>query len=152
MSQPEERKLSKHPTDVLIRALAQRQLNPTAQNVIHIVERMAEAPFPTVSSHLWRRLRDEQWSRDTTEDQYLDDLRRAVRHRDTRICIYQRRGGNLAAALAATHLVVQPCRLGDCSEQLLFVVYSADRGIIISGYQVSSLEALGLPKEVVWLR
>jgi hypothetical protein len=31
---------------------------------------------------------------------------------------------------------------------MLFVVYSADRGIILSGYQASSLSRIALPEDV----
>jgi hypothetical protein len=30
-------------------------------------------------------------------------------------------------------------------------VYSADRGIILSGYQISGLETAGIPESVQWL-
>jgi hypothetical protein len=34
----------------------------------------------------------------------------------------------------------------------LLVVYSADRGVLITGYQFSSLAHVRLPGEVVWLK
>jgi len=41
----------------------------------------------------------------------------------------------------------QPVSLPD-----MLVVYSPDRGIILTGYQVSNLDRTGIPAEARWLR
>ncbi len=34
----------------------------------------------------------------------------------------------------------------------LLVIYSADRGILVTGYQCSSLATAAIPKEALWLK
>lgn len=170
-------RLSQHRIDVLIRRIASGSYRPSAGEVKQILEKIAAAPFdpkqapvppplvgtsyldfdlgdhaPAAIVHLIQRvIGDEQWRRGTTLSQYLDDLQAAVRSRDARLAIYWRRGGAIAATLTPTGAVVPPGRLGDDTLPALFVVYSADRGIILSGYQVSGLETVGIPEDVIWL-
>lgn len=111
---------------------------------------MAEATFPTVGPHLARRLRERQWAEGITEERYLDDLRRAIRAADARLALYMRRGGHIAAVVSDTARIIPALRRGASSRPLLFVVYSADRGIIVTGYQASDLGHIGLPEGVLW--
>jgi len=37
-------------------------------------------------------------------------------------------------------------------ERQLLVIYSADRGIIVTGYQFSELPETGIPSEARWLK
>ncbi len=102
--------------------------------------------------HVARRvLIDEQWSERTTLRSYLDDLRRAVRHPDARFAVYHRRGGALAAILAPTNLIVSSESRGARALAGLIVVYSADRGCLITGYQYSSEATLYIPGDAQWL-
>jgi hypothetical protein len=112
---------------------------------------MAEAPFPACTGHLAKRIRDKQWIEETTEQDYLDDLRQAVRDDDAHLVVYRRRGGNLAAVLTETTRIIEGHRLGANWDPLFFVVYSADPGIILSGYQANSLNPIALPEDVRWL-
>jgi len=34
----------------------------------------------------------------------------------------------------------------------VFVIYAADRGRIVSGYQASGVEAIAIPDDVQWLK
>ena len=168
---------SHHPADQLIRELIQSGRATEPAEIERILDRMALAVFDprvvrvpihergltygnrlileradSLFLHLVRRvLIREQWGVGTTPDQYLDDLRQVVRAQDISLAIYSRRGGSLAAALAPTDQVVPPERRGPRSLPELFVVYSADRGIIVTGYQVSSRDVLAIPKDARWL-
>ncbi|MBI4492754.1 MAG: hypothetical protein HY690_08195 [Chloroflexi bacterium] len=143
--------LSPHPVDRLIRDLLQTGRGSTQTEVEQIIQRLVTAPFPTSQPHLVKRLHEEQWLA-TTEAEYIEDLRRAIRHPTARLAIYVRRGGHIAVTLTATDEVVPPSRRGARALPELLVVYSADRGIIISGYQISSLATTGVPKNARWLR
>ena len=58
----------------------------------------------------------------------------------------------MVAVIAATDVVIDPSRRGAGAAALLFVAYSADRGIIVTGYQASGLTTVALPEDVLWLR
>ncbi len=57
----------------------------------------------------------------------------------------------MAASLAPTREAVPASRQGSLSLPWLFVVYSADRGIIVTGYQVASLDEISIPEGTRWL-
>ncbi len=173
----EERHFSDHPTDRLIRELIQTG-RPGEQDEIHrILDRMADVPFdprivPALARergityegrivqqrdealfiHLVRRvLRDRQWAYGTTQQEYVDDLHRSIRSPSAKLALYQRRGGYVAATLTPTDHAVAAMRRGPRSVEELWVVYSADRGIILTGYQVSSRDEVSIPKDTRWL-
>jgi hypothetical protein len=97
-----------------------------------------------------RVLVEEQWIEGTTAAKYLADLREAVRSPDARLVVYRRRGGPLAAVLAPNTVPV--LRRGPKPQPFLYVVYSADRGIIVSGYQASGLAEINVPAGARWLK
>jgi hypothetical protein len=102
--------------------------------------------------HLVRRVvLDQAWTMGTTAEEYLQDLHRAARVGGVRLAVYTRRGGAIVGILASTTSAVPAVRLGSGASQLLFVVYSADRGFIISGYQVPSRDVLAIPEDAQWL-
>lgn len=172
------RRASQHPTDRLMWDLIAGGRSATADDVREIVERMATAPFnpqvvrvptlergagylghtlgrrePSLVYHLTKRVTiEEQWATGTTAEQYMEDLRRAVRHAAARIMIYERRGEHLAATITPTAHILAPERVGPDPLPDLLVVYSADRSIIVTGYQFSSLDRTGIPQEARWLR
>lgn len=169
---------SRHPDDLLIRDLAHSGRAVHADELDRIVRRLAAAPFDprtvavrirhrgvayrgqilgsraaSLLYHLAQRvLIDAQWAMGTTADEYLADLRRAIRAPNARLVVYQDRGGCLAATLAPLPESVPPERRGPRALPFVFVVYSTDRGTIITGYQVSRLAAVRLPAEAQWLR
>jgi hypothetical protein len=169
---------SQHPADRLVRHLVLAGGQATPGEIAQIVERMATAPFnpsavhvavkhrglaclgrvlgareDALTYHLVQRVVVErQWAAGTTASQYLADLRRAIRGPQARVAVYARRGGVIAAILAETTGVVPVGRRTPDSLPQLLVVYAADGGIILSGYQISGLEATGVPKEARWLR
>jgi hypothetical protein len=168
---------SQHPVDRLIRELIASGRAATEAEIAAIVARMAGVPFDprmvpvaaelrgltylgqalgtrdtALNTHLVKRVvAEKQWAYGTTAAQYLADIRRAVRSSGVRLALYERRGGPIAAALTSTDLVLSPAECGTGALPLFLVVYSADRGIIISGYQVSSMLQIGIPQEARWL-
>jgi hypothetical protein len=173
----DERRLSDHLTDRLIRELILTGRKAGRGEIARILDRMATAPFnsravlaspdeqglhyrgrtvlerdESLFIHLVRRvILDEQWAYGVTEAEYLDDLRRAIRDPSARLAIYQRRGGFISATLTPTDQAVPALRRGPDSLSQVWVVYSADHGIIVSGYQVSSRGELSIPKDTRWL-
>lgn len=168
---------SQHPTDVLIRELIRGERRATDEEIARIVERMATAPFgrgtvhvrleereatyrgqmlgaraDSLTYHLTKRVVIErQWVPGTTAGQYVADLRRAVRAPSVRLAVYNRHAGHLAAALTPTDLVLPAQRRGARALPELLVIYSADRGIIVTGYQITGLETASIPEEARWL-
>lgn len=150
---PTPRPFSASPIDALAREAIQTGRALTDEYVGQLIERMATAPFPTAVPHRdLHVVEGKQWAERTTVDQYADDLRRAVRDPAARLALYVRRGGHLAAIVAETARIVPTERQGANALPLLFVVFSADRGIIVTGYQVSSLERIHLPEDIRWLK
>ena len=106
----------------------------------------------SLTYHLTKRVVIErQWAEGTTAAQYLEDLRRAVRDPAARLAVYERRGDQVAATITPTRRVLPPRRLGPRPLPNLLVVYSAVRGIMVTGYQFSALENTGIPEGVRWL-
>ncbi len=169
---------SQHPTDRLIRELIQTGRDATPAEVDSIIERMATAPFDrsivrvdlehrgmqwrgrtlgaradSLAYHLFQRVMlEQQWAEGTTEGQYVGDVQDAARSPEARVAVYERRGGHVAAIVSRTADAVPVSRRGAGSLPDLFIAYSADRGIIVTGYQVSSIETVSIPKEARWLK
>jgi hypothetical protein len=169
--------LSQHPADQLIRGLIRSRAAATPGEVSQIVERMLRADFGTEAipvpsdlrgraymgrtigerelplvQHLVKRVQEGQWREGTTVSEYLVDLRRAIGWPSARLALYERRGGHVAVTVSLTHEVVPMSRLGHVPQANLLVVYSADRSIIVSGYQFSELSKTGIPGDVIWLK
>lgn len=174
----ENLRLSDHPTDQLIRDLILTRRDALADEIERILDRIATAEFDSrivrvpvaergvryksrqllarddsLFVHLVRRVvRNQGWAEGTTAEQYVQDLHRAARSSRARIVVYARRGGSIAGILAPTSLAVPTVRLGSESLPLLFVVFSADRGTLVSGYQTPSQQDLAIPGDALWLR
>ena len=162
----------------LIRMLVQTRRDPKPDVSERIINEIATAPFDprmaripirergltyqnrtlldhddSLFVHLVRRvLIDGQWALGTSAGQYLDDLHRAASAPEARLAIYFRRGGYLATTLTSTNRALPESRRGPRSLPELLVVYSADRGIIVTGYQVSSVVIAGIPEDARWLQ
>lgn len=103
--------------------------------------------------HLLRRMiDDEQWTMGTTEADYLGDLHAAASLPEAAIGITGGGGGNLAFVVADTHRVVPARRLGRRPHPLLLVVYSANSGILLSGYQIPDSQLQQRAQAITWLR
>lgn len=169
---------SQHPVGGLIRRLVDAGREITPEDAREIVGRMATAPFhremvrvptklrglaysgrtlgareETLFVHLVQRvLVDGQWAVGTAADQYLADLRRAVRWPAARLGLFVRQGGYLATTICPTNEVVPIQRRGVSPLPFIVVVYSAEWGALITGYQFSAIERLNIPPETLWLR
>ena len=172
-----DRDHSGHPVDQLIRALILAPRTAAAVEIERIRDRISTASFNmgkvkaesderglvyldrriqsrdnSLFIHLVRRVvLDQQWAEGTTAELYVDDLHRAAQTESAGLAIYSRRGGSVAIVLAPTQLVVPVERRGPGSLQELVVVYSADRGIIVTGYQVEGRGNVAIPKDALWL-
>ncbi len=165
---------SPDPTDSLIRDLIDTGRPATSLEIQQIRERLATAVFDprmrdippqlrgrTINGqvlgdrgdslllHLAQRIDEGQWSEFTTREEYLEDLHQAAKQERARLLIYQRRGGAIAAVLAETAL--EASRRGSNTRTYLFVAYSADRGILVTGYQIRQIHEIALPEVVRWL-
>lgn len=100
--------------------------------------------------HLAKRVVvEEQWANGTTEQDYLGDLRQAVQDPSARLVVYKSRGDNSAGVFAPN--VVSASRQGPRPEPFIYVIYSADRGIVVTGYQASSPQEVEVPGSARWL-
>lgn len=168
--------ISQRPVARLIRELLTTGRAATAAEIGAIVERVATAPFhhdtrkipaglrglrvhgralaereDSLIAHLAQRvLLDEQWAASVTPVEFMEDLRAAVTDTATRIVIYDRRGGPIAGFFARN--AVPTLRRGARPLPWLYVVYAADRGSIISGYQTTSLSEIAIPRGATWLK
>ena len=108
---------------------------------------------PSLLVHFVKRtLSEEQWSTTTTIDDYAGDLRRAALAADAQVLAYTRWGDRFAATITPTRQVVPEQRLGRKACPNLIVIYSADRGVVVTGYMFTGLPDLNLPGDVLWLR
>jgi hypothetical protein len=151
---PDESHLSQHPVDVLIRQLARLERQATAADVESIRGRVATARFLTsqsLAAHLTKRINEGQWAEVTTEHAYLGDLWRLAGAVPSRIGVCVRRGGNVALVLGSTSDAVPLERRGPRGGQRMLVVFSADWGRIVTGYQSDTLQEFAIPKETQWL-
>ncbi len=170
--------MSEHPTDRLIRDLIQNRRPASDNEVAQIVDRIARAHFSrqirvvpsrdrgasyggrtlgnradSLTYHIVKRVVvEEQWADGTTDRQYVADLWRAARSPAASLAVYVSGDDHIAVTLTPTADVIPPERLGIRPEQLVLVVYSAGNGIIVTGYQVSSVSATRIPSEAIWLR
>ena len=174
-----EAKLSPNETDRLMRRLIRSGRAATAmddqQIEAQIAERVAQAPLNTrvvpagdLSNteylgrttkeqdnsdwvHLVKRVTQKQWADGTTVEEYVADLRQAALAAKN-VVLSNQRGGNIVAFSVATNDIIPAIRRGSDSLPHLVVIYLADRGIIISGYQASDLSEVRIPTDALWLK
>ena len=58
----------------------------------------------------------------------------------------------MAAAVSRTDAVIPTARQGSGFQPFVLVVYSADRGVVISGYQFSNFARVSIPPDAIWLK
>ena len=145
--------LSQNPVDVLIRDIIAGRREPPADAAEQVILRMRSAPFEPASlrRHHAKRIATGQWAAGTTEEEYVRDLQVAIAYA-TSIGVYDRRGGNVAAAFCPSRTAVPSQRRGSDMQPNLIVIHSADWGTLISGYGFSTMEKLVLGEVVTWLR
>jgi hypothetical protein len=110
-------------------------------------------PVPSLIDHLIKRVVVErQWAPGTTAQQYVRDIQQAVRHPAARLIVYVRRGGTMAAALVPTERVIPAGRRGRRTRRNFAVIYSVDRGTIITAYQYTDETTMSIPRDARWLK
>lgn len=115
--------------------------------------RQAREQEDSLFYHLAKRVVDDaQWAPGTTAEQYLADLRQAVRSPSAQLAAYRDRGGTIVAAISSTAAILPPARQEARARSNLLVIYPAARGIIVIGYQFSTLAATRVSQEALWLK
>jgi hypothetical protein len=161
--------------DSLIKTLIEMRRDATSGEIALIRHRLREAPFSNQSLrvpprerglayqgveltdradagivHLIRRvLIDEQWAYGTTLEEYLEDLRGVAADPSARLLVYDSGRGPVTGILGANNC--PPPRLGPRPQPFIYVVYAVNRSRIITGYQTSSIDALDIPEDALWL-
>jgi hypothetical protein len=106
----------------------------------------------SLTYHLIKRVViEEQWARGTTAAEYVADLHAAVAESEAQLALYAYGIDVVAATLTPREQSIPASHLGPRPEALVLVVYSANRGALTTGYQVSSVAATSVPAEARWL-
>jgi len=96
------------------------------------------ARVPAGETHLLKRIYyDQQWPIGTAIDQFVADLRLAIRHRDASVWTYEYFGEPCVGLLAPSHIRVTPG-----AKPYIFVVYSARYETLTTGYQATGPETV----------
>jgi hypothetical protein len=149
--------------DRLIAELVEKRRQASDQELAQILEHVAQADFssrslpvderlwgisyrgqildresrlPSVEGHLLKRIYvEEQWPEGTTIEEYVADLRRAVRHPQAQVWTYWHAGSPCVGILAPSHVqnVRQP-------QAHIFVVYDARFSRLRTGFQASGAD------------
>jgi hypothetical protein len=160
----------------LIRELIATGQEPTRAEKRRIFDRIAGAPFSlmlidvpgrhrgfladgqpigriatSLTYHRAKHTADGQWKDSTTPHQYVGDLRRGVRARSAELALYIVGGRKMAAVRVPTNDAVPIARRGRRGWPNLLVIYSADFGRILTGFQYVSLDSTQIPRDVRWL-
>ncbi len=161
--------------DTLTQALVAGSAIASEENVQWLLSHVASAPFatrevrvveelrgkeylgyrfglsaPSGLAHLGKRvIVEKQWTVGTTFQQYVDDLRFAVRHPARRLAVFRSRGLHYAGVLSPNTIPDE--RRGEHGQAYLWIVYDSDHGTIVTGYQVSGTGTISLPKDARWL-
>jgi len=150
--------------DALIIALIESRRRATDEELSQLVAHVAQAPFasrlvrpphwwrealarrgiavparvPASEAHLLKRIHyDQQWPVGTTTDQFVADLRLAIRRPDARVWTYEYFGEPYIGLLAPSHIRGTPG-----AKSYIFVAYSARYGTLTTGYQASGPETI----------
>ncbi len=168
-----------HPADRLIHDLIAQPRTATEQEIRLITDRIASAPFSpdiqdvpvrdrgrsylgitlgiqadSLTYHLFRRtVEEKQWAMGTNGGSIRAEpssggSRSAGASRALpAVGDAGRRGGN-----CATNRTLDSQQIGERALPNLLIVYLADRGILLSGYQFSALDKVRIPKDALWLK
>ncbi len=105
----------------------------------------------SLTAHVAARvLRDKQWREGSTKEDFLSDVRRVFLHPDIALAVYETRRTNFAGAVAPK--TVPANRRGSDAGDYIVVLYSADRGRIITTYQAEDENSTRIPERARWIR
>lgn len=168
-----------HPADLLIHELITRPRPATEQEIRLITGRIADAPFnrdlqkvpvplrgldyrggalgtqmTSLVLHFIQHVEiEKQWATGTTIDGYIESLHRVAREPEAQIALYRQWGTrDIAVIIMPTKKVLNSRQMGSGTLPNLLVVYRADRGMLVSGYQFSTTDDVRIPKDAVWLK
>lgn len=118
---------------------------------LELLERELRAREDSLTAHVAARvLRDKQWHEGGTKEDFLSDIKRAVSHPDAALAVYEARRTNFAGVVAPN--TVPAGRRGSDAGDYIVVLYSADRGRIITAYQAKDVYSTRIPKRARWIR
>lgn len=146
-SDPEEE--STHEVDSMIRGLHKLGVKPTKEQRHRIREHVAQAEFRKPSGKLRKRQsRNEQWVGASAEE-FADNARQLARTGKMAIGLYK--GTTTLYASAAITAVAEPWRSVKRPGDSVWLMYSAQRGKIVSLYQAKKSK-VNLPEGLQWWR
>lgn len=162
--------VSQTPVDRLIRELSETGREASADELDTILRRLAAASFSrrelrtpsylqelageradSLTIHWAKHVRlEQQWAENVSTGEYLRHLQAAVIHPEAHLVVYNPPRGPVAAVLAPNTIPAE--RLGESALSHLWVVYGANFGRLLAGYQVSGLEYVTIMGEATWLK
>lgn len=150
--------VQKKKTSKWVRARALDILNgkamPTPEDKRLLKSVVAKAKFSSPESlehHRGKRIEDKQWAPNVTGVQLLSDIRKVARSENAQCFVHTYKGQPTAVIISERGNAVPQSRLGDSPERLFLVCFNLRTGKITSGYQASSLEAITIKEDAVWL-
>ena len=85
----------------------------------------------------------------TTIEEYVADLHTAIEQVESKLAIYRMEDGRYVLGVLAPNTISRN-RLGRGRKAFLWVVYNADYGTIITGFQTKG--SVVVPEGAVWIR
>jgi hypothetical protein len=160
----------------LIREWLNPKRMPTEAEIKRVLAHVARAPFstrpvavdksirgqvfqgrklgdrePSIIAHFAKRvLINRQWTGDVTPAEFVDHLHFAFLEQSAKRAVYVGHDQRTYFSVLAPNTIPSD-RLGSDSQPFLWVVYTADYGTIVTGYQVPGIEEITLPAKVRWL-
>jgi hypothetical protein len=101
--------------------------------------------------HLFKRTEiEEQWKTGIDFETYFNDLKSSIADPETRIVTYKFHNERFVGFYSPNH--IKSDHLGDEKLRNIYTFYSVKWNTIISGYQVSGLDAIYIPDDAVWVK
>jgi hypothetical protein len=102
--------------------------------------------------HLTKRIANGQLDPGVGEEAYEEMARRAAADPEAGVLLYAGEKGPVVAIVSRTEWAVPVEARGPAAGPIWFVVYSLRSGVLATAYAASSLAALTIPADAIWLR
>jgi len=102
--------------------------------------------------HLTKRIAEGQLAPGVGEEAYEEMARRAAADPEAGVLLYAGEKGPVVAIVSRTEWAVPAEARGPAAGPVWFVVYSLRSGVLATAYPASSLAALTIPADAIWLR
>lgn len=102
--------------------------------------------------HLTKRIAEGQLAPGVGEEAYEEMARRAAADPEAGVLLYAGEKGPVVAIVSRTEWAVPAEARGPAAGPIWFVVYSLRSGVLATAYPASSLAALTIPADAIWLR